>query len=56
LLGVTYALLDLAELGVELTNEFIVMETGGMKGRRKELFKEELHQILKQLLKCRCNP
>ncbi len=51
LLGVTYALLDLAELGVELTNDFIVMETGGMKGRRKELLKEELHQILKQLLK-----
>ena len=51
LLGVTYALLDLAEMGVELTNDFIVMETGGMKGRRKELLKEELHQILKQLLK-----
>jgi phenylacetate-coenzyme A ligase PaaK-like adenylate-forming protein len=51
LLGVTYALLDLAEMGVELTNDFIVIETGGMKGRRKELLKEELHQILKQLLK-----
>jgi phenylacetate-coenzyme A ligase PaaK-like adenylate-forming protein len=51
LLGVTYALLDLAEMGVELTNDFIVMETGGMKGRRKELLKEELHQILIQLLK-----
>lgn len=48
LLGVTYALLDLAEMGVELTNDFIVMETGGMKGRRKEILKEELHQILKQ--------
>jgi phenylacetate-coenzyme A ligase PaaK-like adenylate-forming protein len=48
LLGVTYALLDLAEMGVELTNNFIVMETGGIKGRRKELLKEELHQLLKQ--------
>jgi phenylacetate-coenzyme A ligase PaaK-like adenylate-forming protein len=48
LLGVTYALLDLAEAGVELTDDFIVMETGGMKGRRKEMLKEELHQILKQ--------
>jgi hypothetical protein len=34
LLGVTYALLDLAEMNVELTDNFIVMETGGMKGRR----------------------
>ena len=48
LLGVTYALLDLAEMGVELTDDFIVMETGGMKGRRKEMLKEELHQTLKQ--------
>lgn len=51
LLGVTYALLDLAELGVELTDNFIVMETGGMKGRRKEMLKEELHQLLKQSFK-----
>ena len=48
LLGVTYALLDLAEMGVELTDDFIVMETGGMKGRRKEMLKEELHHTLKQ--------
>jgi phenylacetate-coenzyme A ligase PaaK-like adenylate-forming protein len=51
LLGVTYALLDLAELGIELNDQFIVMETGGMKGRRKEMLKEELHQVLKQKLK-----
>ncbi len=50
LLGVTYALLDLAELNVELTDDFIVMETGGMKGRRKEMLKEELHRYLKQKL------
>ncbi|MES2567107.1 MAG: acyl transferase [Bacteroidota bacterium] len=48
LLGVTYALLDLAELDVKLTDNFIVMETGGMKGKRKELLKEELHGILKE--------
>ena len=48
LIGVTYALLDLAEMGIELNDNFIVMETGGMKGRREELMKEELHQVLKQ--------
>ncbi len=51
LLGVTYALLDLAEMGVELSEHFIVMETGGMKGRRKELLKEELHAVLKNAFK-----
>ena len=46
LLGVTYALLDLAEMGpFQLKNTF-VMETGGMKGKRKELLKEEVHQVL----------
>lgn len=48
LIGVTYALLDLADKGISLNNNFTVMETGGMKGRREELMKEELHQILKQ--------
>jgi phenylacetate-coenzyme A ligase PaaK-like adenylate-forming protein len=48
LLGVTYALLDLAEMNVPLNENFIVMETGGMKGKRKELLKEELHSILKE--------
>ncbi len=47
LLGVTYALLDLAELlPVPLSGELIIMVTGGMKGKRKELLREELHQIL----------
>jgi hypothetical protein len=50
LIGVTYALLDLAEKGVKLDDNFMVMETGGMKGRRKELLKEELHAILKEKL------
>ena len=38
-------------MGIELNDQFIVMETGGMKGRRKEMLKEELHQVLKQKLK-----
>lgn len=48
LIGVTYALLDLAEMNVVLNDDFIVMETGGMKGKRKEMVKEELHGLLKQ--------
>lgn len=51
LLGVTYALLDLAEMDIELSDNFIVMETGGMKGRRKEILKEELHNLLKRSFK-----
>ena len=51
LLGVSYALLDLADKNISLPNYFIVMETGGMKGRRKEMLKEELHAILKKSFK-----
>lgn len=47
LLGVSYALLDLAEQFPMQFSELIIMETGGMKGRRKEMVKEELHAILK---------
>ena len=43
--GVSYALLDLAELNIDLSKATII-ETGGMKGRRKEISKNELHQIL----------
>ena len=44
--GVSYALLDLAEkYGPDLSGSILV-ETGGMKGRRKEIIREELHQIL----------
>ena len=46
LLGVTYALLDLAENFAPKLDHTVVMETGGMKGRRKELPKSELHKIL----------
>lgn len=46
LLGVTFALLDLAEtIKPEISNA-IVMETGGMKGRRKEMIREEVHENL----------
>jgi phenylacetate-coenzyme A ligase PaaK-like adenylate-forming protein len=48
LLGVSYALMDLAERDVKLDENFIVMETGGMKGKRKELLKVELHAFLRR--------
>jgi phenylacetate-coenzyme A ligase PaaK-like adenylate-forming protein len=51
LIGVSYALLDLCEHGLQLGENIIVMETGGMKGTRKELTKEELHTTLKEGLK-----
>ncbi|MEN8186114.1 MAG: acyl transferase [Bacteroidota bacterium] len=46
LIGVSFALLDLIENHQFSLKNTIVMETGGMKGRRKELIREELHQIL----------
>lgn len=48
LIGVSFALLDLVEQYQFQLKNTIIMETGGMKGRRKELVREELHQILKQ--------
>jgi phenylacetate-coenzyme A ligase PaaK-like adenylate-forming protein len=47
LIGVSYALMDLADKGVKLDGNFTVMETGGMKGTRKEMLKPELHKYLK---------
>jgi phenylacetate-coenzyme A ligase PaaK-like adenylate-forming protein len=47
LLGVTYALLDLAEQFPQPLQHIVVMETGGMKGKRKEMVREELHHTLK---------
>ncbi len=47
LIGVSFALLDMAENHPINLQHTIVMETGGMKGRRKELIREELHHILK---------
>ena len=56
LIGVTFGLLDFAESGaagvpvdlsfLQSVDNLIVMETGGMKGRRKELLREEVHEIL----------
>jgi phenylacetate-coenzyme A ligase PaaK-like adenylate-forming protein len=46
LIGVTFALLDFVEQHSLNFPELIVMETGGMKGRRKEMIREELHRQL----------
>ncbi|MFN8295829.1 MAG: acyl transferase [Chitinophagales bacterium] len=47
LIGVTFALLDFAEQFPMDLSDIIIMETGGMKGRRVELTREEVHTILK---------
>lgn len=55
LIGVTFGLLDWADSGNDLSflsrnGNIVVMETGGMKGRRKELLREEVHdQLIRQL-------
>lgn len=49
LFGVTYALLDLARFKIDLRGVTII-ETGGMKGRKKEITRAELHQTLKKNL------
>ncbi len=46
LIGVTYALLDLIEQQNFQLKNTIIMETGGMKGKRKEIIREELHELL----------
>ncbi|TDE18244.1 acyl transferase [Dyadobacter psychrotolerans] len=51
LMGVTFALLDLAESDLDFSflkniKNLIIMDTGGMKGRRQELLREEVHDIL----------
>lgn len=46
LIGVTYALLDLIEKQKFQLKNTIIMETGGMKGKRKEMIREELHEQL----------
>lgn len=48
LIGVSFALLDLVEKYQFQLKNTIVMETGGMKGRRKELIRNELHEILSE--------
>lgn len=48
-IGVTYALLDFAKAFPQKLFSTIIMETGGMKGRGKEMTKEELYEALKKL-------
>lgn len=48
LIGVSFALLDLIEKYQFNLKNTLVMETGGMKGRRKELIRVELHALLKK--------
>ena len=50
LIGVSFALMDFADAFPQQLKHTIVMETGGMKGRRVELIKSELHQYLKERL------
>lgn len=50
LIGVTYALLDFAEKYSMKLENTVIMETGGMKGKREEITREEVHQILRDKL------
>lgn len=50
LIGVTYALLDFAQDHSMKLHNTIVMETGGMKGKREEITREEIHGFLKNKL------
>jgi acyl-CoA synthetase (AMP-forming)/AMP-acid ligase II len=48
LIGVTYALLDFSEAFPIALSKTIIMETGGMKGRKKEMLRTEVHDQLKK--------
>ena len=50
LIGVTFALLDFAERYALSLEHTVVMETGGMKGRRREITRDELHSFLRERL------
>lgn len=52
LIGVTYALLGMAEMHPADLSGIIIMETGGMKGRRREMVREEVHDVLKGAFGC----
>ena len=52
LIGVTYALMDFASAFPIPLKNTIIMETGGMKGTRKELPKNQVHDILKAAFQC----
>ena len=47
LIGVTFALLDFAEAYPQPLQHTVIMETGGMKGRREEMIRPQVHQLLK---------
>lgn len=51
--GVTFALLDLAENFAVDLSDCMIMETGGMKGRRKEITRQEFYQVLRDRMKVR---
>ena len=53
ILGVSFALLDFVEQADVVMPGAIIMETGGMKGRRKEMVRSEMHDILKEGFKVR---
>ena len=53
IIGVTFALLELAEKYPTDLSHFIIMETGGMKGRRKEIIRAELYEILQERLQAK---
>lgn len=48
LIGVSYALVDFSELTPPVWDGLTVIETGGMKGRRREMVREELHACIRQ--------
>jgi hypothetical protein len=51
LIGVSYALIDFAEAYPSLYDNLVVIETGGMKGRRAEMTKEELHTFIRERMR-----
>jgi len=53
LIGVTFALLDFALTCPINLDKVIIMETGGMKGRRREMIRQEVHQILQEKFQVR---
>ena len=52
LIGLSYALMDFAETFPISLSSVIIMETGGMKGKRKEMIREELHAFLSNRFNC----
>jgi hypothetical protein len=53
LIGVSYALIDFAERFPLALPGAVIMETGGMKGKRKEMIREELHAFLSERFRCK---